>query len=93
MWIQLFYNFSNISLSLQDTTLDTLRTLSSVADIVRPIAIKASVSPSICTKASESPDLKNFPLESLSSLAAQNPLRNLLPIQLAGLADIIIRNQ
>lgn len=67
-----------------------LDSLSKVADIVRPIAVKAS----------RSPDQKTLHVTGSALSPTLGCLRrspdlegNMLPLQLAGLADLIIRNR
>ncbi|XP_063684248.1 uncharacterized protein LOC134818562 [Bolinopsis microptera] len=70
----------------QNSDESILESLTKVADIVRPIAIKASLSP----------EQKTLPSPALSpsfSLQSSDEIKNILPLQLAGLADLIIRNQ
>ena len=67
-----------------------LETLTKVADVVRPIAIKASLSP----EQKVVPTRVSSPVLSPTiSLPAPDKITNILPLQLAGLADLIIRNQ
>ncbi|KAL5269323.1 hypothetical protein ACHWQZ_G002963 [Mnemiopsis leidyi] len=83
-------NNSGLRSRQQNSDDSILETLTKVADVVRPIAIKASLSP----EQKVVPTRVSSPVLSPTiSLPAPDKITNILPLQLAGLADLIIRNQ